>query len=284
MKEFDMQHAALAERFDDVGRTLEAGGHRIIIRKARALIEAGDFDAAVEFLEAAARRQRGLSLDKLAEAVTDWATDDGDVDALVAHPKWRRARDREDQISKLIDEATRGDLGALAGALARQQRALADGETIAAVEPSAPVEPVAAEKPAVAEKPITLEKPAVEKPAVEKPADLEAREPVFDDASEATAEEAPADIEAATVPEVAAVDEAPVFTTPEPPAVEKPAVEKPAVEKPAVEKPAVEEPVTEVRPPEVTDVSAPATGGRSMMGPIIIAIGIAAAAAAYFFL
>lgn len=266
-----MQHAALAERFDDVGRTLEAGGHRIIIRKARALIEAGDFDAAVEFLEAAARRQRGLSLDKLAEAVTDFATDGGDLDALVAHPKWSRARDREDQTAKLIDEATRGDLAALAGALARQQRALADGEPIAVIEPAAPVEPVAVDEPAPVEKPVVAEKPAVEKPA-----DLEAREPVFDD----TVEETPAELEGATVPEVAAIDEAPVFTTPEPPPVEKPVVEKPAVEKP-VEKPVT---VTEVQPPEITEASTPATGGRSMMGPIIIAIGVAAAVAAYYFL
>lgn len=287
-----MQHAALAERFDEVGRTLEAGGHRIIIRKARALIEAGDFDAAVEFLEAAAQRQRGLSLDVLAEAVTEWATDGGDVDALISDPKWKRGREREDRVSVLIGEAMSGDLRALAGALAQQQRALAEGKLIEGLadEPvvsaplTPPVEPIAPtiEKPAVekpafekpafekpaVEKP-TFEKPAVEKPAVEKPAELEAREPAFDDGPDVLTSD---DAYPPTVPDVAAMGEPeiPVFA---------PADDAPDFGEP----PAHEVRVTEVDRPGRSD-EAVATGGNRMMGPIVIAIGIAAAIAAYYFL
>lgn len=273
-----MQHAALAERFDDAGRQLEASGHRIIVRKARALVEAGDLDGAVAFLEEAGKRQRSDSIDALAEALTEWAVGDGDVDALKAESSWSRARDREDRAATLIAEATAGgDLAGLTASLARQQAALAAHEPIDLGPVAAPTVDAPVDEPVEA----PVDAPAA---AVEKPVDLEAREPDFD---EPTADEP--------------VDEPIVDTPARSPglSLDKPVsapVDEPVADEP-MDEPVVDEPVDEPSTPAdfgtpdtAADVSPPERPGTdaasegTAWGPILIAVGVAAAVAAYFLL
>lgn len=261
-----MQNAALAERFDDAGQELEAGGHRIIIRRARALVEAGDLDGAVAFLEEAGKRQRSTSIDSLAEALTEWAVGEGDVDALKTEPAWSRGRTREDHAAALIAEATTGDLATLTASLARQQAALAAQEPveIPAVEP-----PVAATDAA--------DVPAADVPAaaVEKPGDLEAREPDFE------GDAAPSSGLSLDKPSTdAAPDEVPADA---PPVDEAPADEGPAEpEAPADFGTDAADTAADVTPPERPAHDAASEGPA--WGPILIVVGAAAAIAAYFLL
>lgn len=232
-----MQHAALAQRFDEIGRGLEADGHRIIVRKTRALIEAGDLDGALRFLEEAGRRLPGDPLGGLAEAVTRWREAGGDVDALAGEAGWQAAKAREGQLSGLIASAVSSDedaisLDALTSRLAEQSKALADAEPLPAldipvVEPPAPVAAAADAARAVEEAPSQLEA---------RPMDLEDR-PAAD---------------APTVEETPAID---------PPAADEPVAAAPAdepVEAPAADEPAVDTPVAEDAPADEPVEAAPA--------------------------
>lgn len=269
-----MQHAALAERFDDAGRQLEASGHRIIVRKARALVEAGDLDGAVAFLEEAGKRQRSDSIDALAEALTEWAVGDGDVDALKAESSWSRARDREDRAATLIAEATAaGDLAGLTASLARQQAALAAHEPIDLGPVAAPTVDAPVDEPVEA----PVDAPAA---AVEKPVDLEAREPDFD---EPTADEPVVDTPARSPglsldkPVSAPVDE-PVADEP----MDEPVVDEPVDEPSTPADFGTPDTAADVSPPERPGTDAASEG--TAWGPILIAVGVAAAVAAYFLL
>lgn len=279
-----MQHAALAQRFDEIGRGLEADGHRIIVRKARALIEGGDLDGALRFLEEAGRRLPGDPLAGLAEAVGRWREAGGDVDALVGEAGWQAARAREDHLSALIASATASDdeggvsLDALAARLAEQSKALADAEPLPPIDipavveqPSAPdaTRPVEEAPSQLEARPMDLEDQPVEPPAVEDAPDDEA--PAIDaaPADEAPADAAPQIDDAPTVDEVPAIDEAPAADDASADAALSAADEAAPAEVP-VETP----PVIEVTPAE--------TGSSSGMVIMLLLLAAALGAAWYF--
>lgn len=137
-----MQHSALAEQFNQTGASLSSMGHRVVVRKARAFIEAGALDKAIGFLEAA-EQAVGRSARPLTEAARAFAAAGGDVEALLADPAWKAGTEADNAIAIQIAAATTGDLGTLA----RNLETLAQGgevatPSIAAAETPA-AEPVA---------------------------------------------------------------------------------------------------------------------------------------------
>ncbi len=284
-----MQHSALAQQFEDVSRGLRDGGHGIIMRKARALLESGETEAAMAFIEEAGARMPGDALDGLLGAVRSWAEAGGDVKALVAEPMWTASRAREDRASTLIGEvvAAGEGLSDMVDGLALEQMALAEKESLASLPPmperavvEAPVEPSAPVEPAAPVEPETPAEPPAA--AIEKPADLESRALDFDEPEAPAAEpEVPAEPEAAPVePEAAPAEpEAPVSAEPESPAEPDAPVEPEAASDFGEETPADEAPVAEA------EASTPATQeGSSNAMLVIFALAAAGAAVWYFFL
>ncbi len=182
-----MQQAALAARFDEVGAGLAEDGHLIIVRKARAFLEAGDLDGARAFLDRAADYVPAAT--PLAEGLRSWADAGGVLDELVTDPGWVERGARDERAARFIGSVARGDLRVLGAALADQQRGLATGDALPAVPSAqmAPEEmpPLPSTKPAAqplasilpdrAERP----KAAVEAPSrlTEKPLDLDSMVP-----------------------------------------------------------------------------------------------------------
>ncbi|MCB9534844.1 MAG: hypothetical protein H6704_01120 [Myxococcales bacterium] len=136
-----MQHAALADRFNAASRGLEAKGHRVVVRRARALLEAGDAAGAIDFLEDAGSRMVDAELEGLADALRAWQREGGDARALVTVPAWVEGVAHEQRLGRFLAHATaNADLGALAARLAEQQAGLASGAPLPA-EPPAQVAP-----------------------------------------------------------------------------------------------------------------------------------------------
>ncbi len=223
-----MQHAALADRFNAASRGLEAKGHRVVVRRARALLEAGDAAGAIDFLEDAGGRMADADLQGLADALRAWQRDGGDARQLVTVPAWVEGVAHEQRLGRFLAHATASaDLGALAARLAEQQAGLASGAPLPA-EPPAQVAPDQlpplpgkdVERPGAA---IANIFPDARRPraAVEAPSDLTER-PLDLDGTPA-AEAAPA---APSAPPPAIEPSAP------PPAIE-PSAPPPAVEPPA---------------------------------------------------
>lgn len=136
-----MQHSALADRFNEASRGLETKGHRVVVRRARALLEAGDAAGAVDFLDDAGSRMIDADLQGLADALRAWQRGGGDARALVTLPAWVEGVAHEQRLGRFIAHATaHADLGVLAERLAEQQAGLASGAPLPA-EPPAQVAP-----------------------------------------------------------------------------------------------------------------------------------------------
>lgn len=135
-----MPHASLAEQFNVASEELAAQGHRVLVRRARALLEAGDSEGALDFLDDAAGRLGSTRLLGLAEGLRGWHDSGGQTAALVSDPTWMEGEAREQRFARLVSQAASGGLSALADVLAAQQRALAGGEALPA-EPAARLAP-----------------------------------------------------------------------------------------------------------------------------------------------
>ena len=94
----------LAERFNEASEALAARGHRVVVRRARALVGGGDTGAAVAFLTDAGSRMRDADLSGLADSLRDWADGGGDPSALVSGDAWVSGMAAE---SKLADTIAR---------------------------------------------------------------------------------------------------------------------------------------------------------------------------------
>lgn len=285
-----MQHSALAQQFEDVSRGLRADGHGIIMRKARELLESGDTEAAMAFIERAGSRMPGDALDGLLTAVRSWAAEGGDVKALIAEPTWTASRAREDHGAKLIGEAVAAGEGLsdMVDSLALEQMALNEKEALASLPPmpervavDAPVEPDAPAEPVEPETPV--EAPSA---AIEKPADLESRRPDFDEPAEpetpaepdvAAEPEAPAEPETPAEPDAAA--EPDVAAEPETPAEPDTPAEPEAAADADFGKDEPAEPPVEAGPSTPAPQEAGGGGGLALM---IVVLGGLIAAAWYF--
>ena len=126
-----MDHAALAERFSAASEALGAKGHRVVIRKARLLLENDQVSRAIRFLEDAGTRMRGFGLDALADGVRAWQNAGGHSKELIATPAWAKGAASDSHLAALVTAAVdRPDLRGLADELSTQQAALARGELV----------------------------------------------------------------------------------------------------------------------------------------------------------
>jgi len=140
-----MDASTLAQQINDASEQLQQRGHRIIVRRLRAFLESGDASGAELFL-VRARDALGANdgaLSSVSSGLTAFANAGGEVARLVTDPAWLEGAAREGRFGRLLDETTTASgLGALADQLARQQPALAAGESDAG-PPSRQVEPKA---------------------------------------------------------------------------------------------------------------------------------------------
>jgi hypothetical protein len=127
-----MEHTALAERFNEVGRSLDREGYRAVVRRARQLIEAGETDEALGLL--ARTREvlegRGEPVGALAEALRGWLAAGGEPASLVIDPVWVEGTAAESRPHRLLEAATRGNVGELVASLVAQKQAQARGEAL----------------------------------------------------------------------------------------------------------------------------------------------------------
>ncbi len=130
-----MDNASLAQSFNRVGKHLTAGGHRVVIRRARELTRTGDVAAASSFLADAADRLTDPELRELSDSFVAWQAAGGDPAALCAQADWIGGAAAEDQPSQAIAAATAGDLNTLLAAR------LAHGAALALADPALPEEP-----------------------------------------------------------------------------------------------------------------------------------------------
>jgi DNA polymerase-3 subunit gamma/tau len=130
-----MDQTALAERFNEVGRALGPEGYRVVVRRARQLLETGDPDEALALLDRTREvlEQRGEPAGSLAGALRSWLDAGGDTAALVIDPVWVEGSAAENRPRRLIEAATRGGEPELVASLVQQQRALSRGEPLARV-------------------------------------------------------------------------------------------------------------------------------------------------------
>lgn len=180
-----MDSSTLAQRFNDVAEQLQARGHRVVVRRARAFLEGGDATGAQMFL-LRARDTLGAQeapVAALAAELHEFEAAGGDVSRLVTDPAWVEGTAREARLGRMVDAAVSGGgLGALVGELAAQQKALASGEPMAQA-PARQVEPSAL--PPLPKPPGgdlegrasigSIFKPGRGRAAVEAPPELEAR-------------------------------------------------------------------------------------------------------------
>ena len=102
-----MQAQTLAEQFNDVSAELERRGHGVVVRRARAFIEAGRVADAVEFLH---RAQASMASDRavagLSSGLRAFHEAGADAAALARTTAWREGVEREAQVA-LQDAARR---------------------------------------------------------------------------------------------------------------------------------------------------------------------------------
>lgn len=287
-----MLQKTLAETFNEVGRALDRQGHRIIVRKARALLEGGDVQGALRFLREAGER---LALDEVQGLVGEldrWAGSGGDTARLVTEPSWMAGSAGEQRLSRSLAQASSGGLDQLIGTLAGQQQALARGEPLPQVlEPRlvpGQMPPLPRSQPAAAakveerrpkavfeapsrleERPLELDEPARPEP----PAPPPPRAPSARPAAAPPPPPPAAPVEAAPDEAEGFEDFGAVAAAPPPPA--PPAAPAPDAGFQVPELPA---------PPSMPEPKAPAKAGQR--SPVVIVAGVlaalAAAAAAYF--
>lgn len=263
-----MDHAALAERFSAASEALGAKGHRVVIRKARLLLENDQVARAISFLEDAGTRMRGFGLDALADGVRAWQNAGGQAKELIVTAAWAKGAVSDSHLAALVIAAVdRPDLRGLADELSAQQAALARGELV----------PLPSTRAALSEKLPTLpdRKSVAAKPAL----NAEIKPPVFD------AEPQPP--RAANALDVLKLVSQPASEYPGPqrPPIEQAEPSVPASPQPERPREFAPKPPTDDAPvvqasPEV-EVQPDASEGGSGIAVVIIAL-IAAAIAGYF--
>jgi hypothetical protein len=130
-----MDSTTLAQNFNDVSDQLQARGHRVIVRRLRGFLEAGDARGAELFLvrakEALGNNDAGVG--GLATGLGAFTGAGGDVARLVTEPAWVEGAAKEKRLGRLVESAvTQQSLAGLVDQLSRQSRSLAAGEPLAA--------------------------------------------------------------------------------------------------------------------------------------------------------
>ncbi len=304
-----MEASTLAQQFNDVSDSLHTRGHRVIVRRVRSFLEAGDTLGAETFLTRA-KESLGNSdagVGALAQSLKGFAAEGGDVSRLVTDPAWVEGTARESRLGRMVDASVGGqDLGGLADQLARQQSALAAGEPLAKVParqmaPSAlPPLPKSAPAGEDSRSPVGNIFANQRRPraVIEALADLEPKPLDLDDQGDAGHDDETPELRPAApeVPDVEALA-APVKPmlanfepSPAPIAVAAPEAEllvavKAPAESPRGLPPMIAPAPPELsRPPEMTVVAANAKGSGGKGGLVVgIVVALAAIAAGLFF-
>lgn len=286
-----MDSTTLAQNFNDVSDQLQARGHRVIVRRLRGFLEAGDARGAEMFLvrakDALGNNDGGVG--GLAAGLGAFTSAGGDVARLVTEPAWVEGAAKEKRLGRLVESAvTSQSLGGLVDQLARQSRSLASGEPLAAapsrqIAPSAlpplPKSPTASGDAAA---PLgSIFKPGRGRAVVEAEVELEPRALDLDEAHNETPD---IPVAAPVIPEVEDLPE-PMMAH----AVSTPALEPISVPEAALPSP---EParrvVSEIKgpmvlpelnaPPEMPTAPTTGTGGKSgnaaVIGGVLIALAL----------
>ena len=99
-----MQAQTLAEQFNDVSAELQRRGHGVVVRRARAFIEAGRVADAVEFLQ---RAQASMTADRavagLSSSLRAFHDTGEDAAALARTTAWRDGVEREAELGQAVD-------------------------------------------------------------------------------------------------------------------------------------------------------------------------------------
>lgn len=284
-----MDSTTLAQNFNDVSEQLQARGHRVIVRRLRGFLEAGDARGAEMFLvrakEALGNNDGGIG--GLATSLGAFAGAGGDVARLVTEPAWVEGAAKEKRLGRLVESAvTQQSLGGLVDQLARQQRSLAAGEPLAAAPsrqlapnalPPLPKAPTASGDAA----PLgSIFKPARGRAVVEAEVELEPRSLDLDEATNETPDVPAA---APVIPEVEDLPEPMMAHEVKAPVLEP--ISVPETPLPAPEP--VRRVATEIKgpmvlpelnaPPEMPSAPATGTGGKSGNGAVIAGVLIALA-------
>ena len=130
-----MDSTTLAQNFNDVSEQLQARGHRVIVRRLRGFLEAGDARGAEMFLVRAkdALGNNDAGVGGLAAGLGAFTGAGGDVARLVTEPAWVEGAAKEKRLGRLVESAvSQQSLAGLVDQLARQSRSLASGEPLAA--------------------------------------------------------------------------------------------------------------------------------------------------------
>ncbi|MFN3198569.1 MAG: hypothetical protein ACE366_09180 [Bradymonadia bacterium] len=137
-----MNATALAEQFNTVGQQLEASEHRLILRQARALLEAEADAEAMGFLRTAASIHGELG--PLVGQLEAYFQGGGQSLVLVSDQAWRTGCAHERRFEQQIDAGTqRRDLASLMSIAVQQSAGAAQGQPFTPISAG----PVAPETP-----------------------------------------------------------------------------------------------------------------------------------------
>ncbi len=100
-----MEHAELAERFNQASESLAGKGHRVLVRRARGMVGDGDARGAADFLSGAAEQMRDPDIRALADAMQSWMASGGDVSGLTGQAAWGAGLEAEAGASRAIGSA-----------------------------------------------------------------------------------------------------------------------------------------------------------------------------------
>ena len=153
-----MQAQTLAEQFNDVSAELERRGHGVVVRRARAFIEAGRVADAVEFLQ---RAQASMASDRavasLSSGLQAFQETGADATALSHTPTWRAGVEREAQVARAVDtHLSRSGLRDVAVALGAADAVAAAADRVAPASPQAVAEIVSLDATASAASSVPL--------------------------------------------------------------------------------------------------------------------------------
>jgi hypothetical protein len=283
-----MDSTTLAQNFNDVSEQLQARGHRVIVRRLRGFLEAGDARGAEMFLVRAkdALGNNDAGVGGLAAGLGAFTGAGGDVARLVTEPAWVEGAAREKRLGRLVEAAvTQQSLAGLVDQLARQSRSLASGEPLAAapsrqIAPSAlPPLPKAPTGDAAA--PLgSIFKPGRGRAVVEAEVELEPRALDLDEAHNETPD---IPVAAPVIPEVEDLPEPMMAHEVNTPAFEPMSVPEAPLPSPEPARRVV----TELKgpmvlpelnaPPEMPTAPTTGTGGKSGNGAVVAGILIALA-------
>ena len=123
-----MSSESLARSFNETSAALEALGHRVVVRRARAFLETGDISGAEAFLERVRQALPQAEVLGLASELSRFRESGGEVRVLMDEQNWKDGVAREARFSRAVAAVTSTGLSGLTAGLAAVQAALVSGD------------------------------------------------------------------------------------------------------------------------------------------------------------